>query len=129
MSVDWKTKIGKKIWTLRDGVGTLLAIDGGMIWTKSESGKYAFFHKSSVSFLIPEWEPKIGEWVTIKSEPTFTCAYKWQGSGGACARGYRPLTDDEKIEICGGVDEVLRLASNLGSDYLGLPREGQTDDD
>ena len=64
--------------------------------------------------LLPEWKPKDGEWVTsghaYRDRPV--CVHKWVGDPKNCS-GYRPLTDEEKVDICGGIDEIERLFDTL----------------
>ena len=112
---DWTKQIGRKVrveggfstFTLRefgvDAEGEFWKIDE--VETKWRSAE-----------LVPEFEPKRGDWVMWGGMYPFLCRFPLNNKGGDGEdqyKYYRPLTDEEKIDIVGGIDEIERLFDTL----------------
>ena len=118
--IDWKKMIGRKVripyprrhepegvlqkyqeeWSSINGFTRGWYVNGNG-WTHAEPT------------LLPEWKPKDGEWVMELYRSVFGGemkdghTFKFHEKHGF--RGVRPLADAEKIEMCGGIDNLRRI--------------------
>ena len=102
--------------------GKLCRIYGNnMVLIKDYRYYWCFTHGAT---LLPEpgpWKPKPGEWVAY-ANADFTTALVWDNTMSVVA--FRPLADEERIDICGGKQAVLDLAKRLEEEEACCPSCG-----
>ena len=127
--IDWPSMIGRRVSGVSRGTGTTV-LGTLEAFGYDRSGQYWVIRQGQEDgcrdwwcikpILLPEkpeWKPKVGEWV-------------WHGGNGdSFEEGWiatfdadvakdwevvRPLTDDELIDVCGGIESMRRIVEERG---------------
>uniref|UniRef100_A0A6M3L217 Uncharacterized protein n=1 Tax=viral metagenome TaxID=1070528 RepID=A0A6M3L217_9ZZZZ len=114
--IDWTKQIGRRVKTPHGRVGELLAYTrkwmvSGLDEFWHVSGDYCTQTEPTLLPEEPEWSPREGEWVVTSASPR---PFKWDSNVFAKTQTLRPLTDDEKIDILGGIEHAIELLERIG---------------
>lgn len=110
VKINWTKMIGKKVLYGELEVrlvGYLPDVSDGPMWI-FDNGRSSFMLGREPALIPeePEWTPWEGDWVT---ENIKYGVFRWDPEDGISENEVRPLTDDEKVDICGGPKSVQKL--------------------